>query len=94
MFTWHDNGTLDISLGNVILSGGYPAVDDVPLRPLRVYVKKGGAFFELEEGTLSLQVREEEEGRGGQWGWRSRRRSLSSPGEAGRANEKHMPPTV
>lgn len=52
----HPNGSIDFFLGDVCLTGGYPAIDGVPLRPLRVEAGGDAAVYTMCDGTLTLHV--------------------------------------
>lgn len=55
-FSIHPNGTLDLDIGPIRLAGGYPAVDGIPLRPLRVETTENEAVYTLVNGTLRLRA--------------------------------------
>ena len=61
-FQFHRDGSLDINLGSISLTGAYPAIDGVPLRPVACSVKEDEAVFTLAEGTLALRVEENAQG--------------------------------
>lgn len=62
----HPDGRFDLHVGPLSLLGAYPAIDDVPLHPLRITVEREGrvtkVIYELVEGRMLLTVAAESEG--------------------------------
>lgn len=61
-YTLHQDGSLSLSLGGFHLTGGYPAVDGVPVRPMHVEVTENEAHYALIDGSLTLRVEPSEDG--------------------------------
>lgn len=61
-FLLHREGSFDITLGNLMLTDAYPAIDGVPLRPVSCAVNGNEAVFMLAKGTLMLRLVETVQG--------------------------------
>ena len=59
---FHRDGSFDVSIGNLSLTGAYPAIDGVPLRPVCCSVNGNEAVFTLAKGTLTLRITESGQG--------------------------------
>jgi len=56
------DGSLDILAGKIRLIGGYPAVDGIPVRPMKVETVENEVRFELDRGSLVLRINSDENG--------------------------------
>ena len=59
---FHRDGSFDIRIDGFSLTGAYPAIDGVPLRPVCCSVNGNEAVFALAKGTLTLRITESGQG--------------------------------
>lgn len=55
-FKFHLNGSFDLTAGDLRLMRCYPAIDGVPVRPLRAEAGQRRARYELDGGALEICV--------------------------------------
>lgn len=58
-FRVYENGSFDLTAGRLRLAGAYPAIDGVPIRPLRVIADENSVRYELSGSALEIRLAEE-----------------------------------
>ena len=56
----HEGGSLDLAFGKLKLLSAYPAVDGVPVRPLKTETTQASARYTLPCGFIEIRIREED----------------------------------
>ena len=57
-FKFHLDGSFDLTAGDLRLMRCYPAIDGVPVRPLRAEAGQRRARYELDGGALEIYIEE------------------------------------
>ena len=60
-FKFHLDGSFDLTAGDLRLMRCYPAIDGVPVRPLRAEAGQRRARYELDGGALEIYIEEEQD---------------------------------
>lgn len=63
-YTIAQDGRICIKAGSrILLEDGYPGMDECPVHPIRVQATERAVHWELSEGSISLEIEQEEENR-------------------------------
>lgn len=61
-YEFRPDGSFDITLGSISITGAYPAIDGVPLRAVKCTVTESRAEYTLLNGVLTVELTESDDG--------------------------------
>ena len=62
-YTVHPDGTFDITGTHISITGCYPAINGIPLHPVKVTAERSSAIYDLMNGKVEIRMSKDGEGR-------------------------------